>query len=47
LEDKNIMNLGFGDLMADGSVNYKANSNNGGISGFNKVIYFGIFSGYG
>jgi hypothetical protein len=31
LKAKNIMNLGFGDLMADGSINYKANSNNGDI----------------
>lgn len=25
------MNFGFGDLMADGSINYRANSNNGDI----------------
>jgi hypothetical protein len=31
LKAKNIMNLGFGDLMAEGSINYKANSNNGDI----------------
>jgi hypothetical protein len=31
LKAKNIMNFGFGDLMDDGSINYKANSNNGDI----------------
>jgi hypothetical protein len=31
LKAKNTMNLSFGDLMADGSINYKANSNNGDI----------------
>jgi len=31
LKAKNTMNFGFGDLMADGSINYKANSNNGNI----------------
>ncbi len=31
LKAKNTMNLGFGDLRPDGSINYKSNSNNGDI----------------
>src|SRR5882672_2497428 len=31
LKAKNFMNLGFGDLLSDGSVDDKANSNNGDI----------------
>jgi hypothetical protein len=31
LKAKNVMSLGFGDLLADGSIDYKASSNNGDI----------------
>src|SRR3984957_2950886 len=39
LKAKNIMNLGFGDLMADGSINYKANSTYYDLFGKDFIVY--------
>ena len=39
---RNIVNLGFGDLLDDGTIDYKANSNNGDIVKVLSTKYLGF-----